>query len=347
MTPPAGRVALLWRGTGDLPVERTRNHERLQPVVEALRSRGLDVEHVLYTDEQHEAVRARLLTMDAVLVWVDPIDDGADRSALNTVLEAVGSDGVWVSAHPATIAAIGTKEVLVRTKGLGWGTDTYAYATVDELREQLPGRLVSATSRVLKQDRGNGGIGVWRVTLVDASGQSPLDAIVRIQHAAPRHHVTEEVRLGTFLERWTTYLEGGGTVVDQPYLASVADGMVRAYLVADTVVGFATQQPAADDGAPRDTILGLPSAKTMHPADSPRFGGLRRRLEQDWVPGLCSLVGLERGALPVLWDADFLRGPRADGYLLCEINVSSVLPFPPDAPQALADAVHRRLAGAH
>jgi hypothetical protein len=121
MTAPAGRVALVWRGTGAVPVERTRNHERLRPVFEALTDRGMEVEPVLYSDERHEAVRARLVAMDVVLVWVDPVDDGADRSTLDAMLDEVGSRGVRVSAHPATIAAMGTKEVLVRTKGLGWG----------------------------------------------------------------------------------------------------------------------------------------------------------------------------------------------------------------------------------
>jgi hypothetical protein len=39
--------------------------------------------------------------------------------------------------------------------------------------------------------------------------------------------------------------------------------------------------------------------------------------------------------LPVLWDAVFLLGTKsaegADNYVLCEINVSSVYPFPPSA----------------
>ena len=44
-------------------------------------------------------------------------------------------------------------------------------------------------------------------------------------------------------------------------------------------------------------------------------------------------VGLPRDRLPLLWDCDFLFGePTADGtgrFVLCEINVSSVAPFPP------------------
>jgi hypothetical protein len=46
--------------------------------------------------------------------------------------------------------------------------------------------------------------------------------------------------------------------------------------------------------------------------------------------------------LPVLWDADFLLGPKdasgEDSYVLCEINVSSVSPFPDSAAPLLARA---------
>ena len=42
------------------------------------------------------------------------------------------------------------------------------------------------------------------------------------------------------------------------------------------------------------------------------------------------------GSLPIIWDADFLYGPRTalgeDTYVLCEINVSSVFAIPDQAP---------------
>jgi len=59
---------------------------------------------------------------------------------------------------------MGTKEVLYRTRELGWGSDTHMYSTVEEFRAQFPATLVSNRIRVLKQNRGNGGVGVWKVT---------------------------------------------------------------------------------------------------------------------------------------------------------------------------------------
>jgi len=54
--------------------------------------------------------------------------------------------------------------------------------------------------------------------------------------------------------------------------------------------------------------------------------------------------------LPLLWDCDFLHGdPAGDGverYVLCEINVSSVSPFPDSAIEPLVAATQGRLESA-
>src|SRR3546814_20489731 len=65
--------------------------------------------------ESVEEVRAQLLRADGVLVWVNPIEAGRDRSILNGLLEEVAEAGVLVSAHPNAIRKMGTKEVLYRT----------------------------------------------------------------------------------------------------------------------------------------------------------------------------------------------------------------------------------------
>ena len=42
-------------------------------------------------------------------------------------LPARASKGVWVSAHPDVILKMDVKEVLHRTRHLGWGVDTQLY----------------------------------------------------------------------------------------------------------------------------------------------------------------------------------------------------------------------------
>jgi hypothetical protein len=60
-----------------------------------------------------------------------------------------------------------------------------------------------------------------------------------------------------------------------------------------------------------------------------------------------ALLDIDVKSLPVIWDADFLYGPRTeagkDTFVLCEINVSSVFPIPDQAPAAIARLVAERL----
>src|ERR1700736_1078633 len=108
-----------------------------------------------------DEVREQLLSVDGVLVWVDPIHEGQTRSVLDAMLRDVASRGPWVSADPDVILKMGVKEVLYRTKHLGWGTDTHLYRTAAEFDEAFPSRLQLTGPRVLKQKRGNGGGGGW------------------------------------------------------------------------------------------------------------------------------------------------------------------------------------------
>ena len=70
-------------------------------------------------------------------------------------------------------------------------------------------------------------------------------------------------------------------------------------------------------------------------------------MEAEWTPQMMKVLGLERDSLPIIWDADFLFGPRSvqgeDTYVLCEINVSCVFAIPDDAPAAIARLTLERL----
>ena len=186
---------------------------------------------------------------------------------------------------------------------------------------------------------------MWKVSALDADARS-----VQVQHAAPRDDVTEDMTMAQFLDRCAEYFSARGMLIDQPFASRLAEGMIRAYLVEQEVVGFASQQPTsrkADAKAPDPTqVLGMPSAKTMYDADAPEFARLRRRLEREWVPAPYRLVNMSDAQAPVLWDADFLYGARTDSgtdtYVLCEINVSCVIPYPNAAPAKIAAAVKRR-----
>src|ERR1700676_2290404 len=143
----AGKLALLWRGDRQARSEATAHNNRLNQVFEALAALGIRAEPAVYADEMADEVRQQLLGCDGVLVWVDPISEGKNRRMLDALLRDVASKGVWVSAHPDVILKMGVKEVLYRTKHLGWGTDTHLYRGVEAFRKEFPPRLARAGPR--------------------------------------------------------------------------------------------------------------------------------------------------------------------------------------------------------
>jgi hypothetical protein len=101
------RVALLWRGDRQARLDARPEGSRLNAIFEALVRRGVRAEPAVYSEEMAGEVHARLLRMDGVLVWVDPIAGGERRDFLDKLLREVSSAGVFVSTHPTSSAKWG------------------------------------------------------------------------------------------------------------------------------------------------------------------------------------------------------------------------------------------------
>jgi hypothetical protein len=340
-------IAVLWRGDREARQAATPQNNRYHRIFGELAALGIDAEPAIYDEDFAEEVREQLLAVDGVLVWVDPLSQGKSRAALDAMLRGVASRGPWVSAHPDVILKMGVKEVLHRTKHLGWGTDTHLYRNAGEFHAAFPTRLRSPGARVLKQNRGNGGQGVWKVELLSA--RRGAANTVRVLEAL-RGSLPEERPLAEFMTRCDAYFTAGGCIVDQPFQPRLPDGMIRCYMGADKVVGFGHQLikaliPPPPEGP--DSPAAQPGPRIMHGADAAPFQALRAKMEAEWTPQMMAVLGIDAAALPIIWDADFLYGPRTqsgeDTYVLCEINVSSVFAIPDQAPAAIARLALARL----
>ena len=334
----AVRVAILDRGDRDARRRSAPEESRFLPLFRALADLGAQAERAVYDEAFADEVRRQLMSVDSVLVWVNPLQDGRDRSVLDAILREAATAGVFVSGHPDVIAKLGTKEVLYTTRDIGWSSDTHLYRSAAQMREELPTRLAGG-SRVVKQLRGNGGTGVWKVEL---DGKS--ETIVRVRHAE-RGAAEERMTLDAFSQRCEAYFESGGGMLDQEYKKRLTEGMVRCYLVHGRVEGFGLQAINAlyppPPGAPVEAAP-RPTTRTYHPPTLPGYQSLKQQLEEEWVPAVLRSFGIDTRSLPVLWDCDFLLGPKtasgADTYVLCEINASSVSPFPESAIVPMARA---------
>jgi len=202
------RVAILWRGDCEARRAATPQHNRYHRIFEELAVLGIRADPAVFDEEFADEVHEQLLTLDGVLVWVDPISRGKTRTVLDAILRDVAARGPWVSAHPDVIMKMGVKEALHRTKYLGWGTDTHLYRSAADFRAAFSSRLQSAGPRVLKQNRGNDGQGVWKVELLSKWASEDAGMVSVLQ--ALRGSIPEQLPIAEFMTRSEVYFANGG-----------------------------------------------------------------------------------------------------------------------------------------
>jgi hypothetical protein len=327
-------VAILYPGDRDAANSGNFSTGRFGALAQALNDAGFAVEPTPYRDDFAADVEAQLKRVQVVLVWHNPIEDGRTRRVLDDTLRRVAANGVIVSAHPDIILRMGTKDVLVDVRDLPFGSDCHRVESLQQLETELKPRL-SQGPRVLKQHRGHSGIGVWRIEQLSGDRFS-------LRHAQ-RGSGAEEHSFARVVDCLAPYFADGGHMIDQAWQPRLREGMVRAYLVQDRVAGFGHQAVNALYPGSAEEPAPQPGPRLYSGPEDPRFQSLRRLLEDGWVQLLCDNLGVPLERLPLLWDADFLLGGPAGShdtrYVLCEINVSSVSPYPESATQPLVNAV--------
>ena len=341
------KIAIVWRGDAASRALATPQNNRYRQIFSELLALGIEAEPTVYCEEVQDEVRAQLAKAEGVLVWVNPLEGGRTREKLDALLRDVAATGRFVSAHPDVILKMGVKEVLHRTRHLGWGSDTRLYRSAAEFRDEFPAELRSAGPRVIKQNRGNAGQGVWKVEWTEQRvGAAPVVTVLE----ARRGSMPETLPLEDFMSRCEPYFGWGGCIIDQPFQLRLTGGMIRCYMGADKVVGFSHQKIKALISPPPEGLEApatQPGPRNMYGPDAVQFQALRTKMEAEWTPQMMEALEIEQNSLPIIWDADFLYGPRSaageDTYVLCEINVSSVFAIPDEAPAAIARLTRERL----
>ena len=117
---------------------------------------------------------------------------------------------------------LGTKDALTKITDTGLVTeDTYAYYTIEKFKEVFP-RSISFGERLLKQNRGSTGSGIWSVQIEDersykAGDTLPLDTKLKLTEAVDNH--VEHRTLEDFMTFSEQYIVGeNGMLVDMRFM---------------------------------------------------------------------------------------------------------------------------------
>ncbi len=337
MTSPS--VALLIYGDASSS-RNALTEEKYSALAAAFMAAGYKVHSVTYNDDRATALATELLPFDAVLVWVNPVEQGNGRQQLDKLLTEVAAKGVFVSTHPGVILKMGTKDILYKTKDMTWGSDTKLYSGHEDFMNRFPASLQTTGVRVLKQYRGNGGNGVFKVTS-DAGG-------ITVIHATDSG-TAQKMSLDAFNKMFSPFFRDGGVLIDQDWNPNAANGMVRCYVTGTRVSGFGYQEVNALYELNKDeSLIRLPPSKRYYFTEHcGLFSDLKEKMEKEWIQELQSRLSIPGDMMPVIWDADFfINSSPHDAekrYTLCEINVSCVSPFPPSSIPHIVNIIGERL----
>lgn len=306
---------------------------------------GFAVDSVLYHDSVAGTLTKELLKYKALLVWVNPIEQGTGRKTLDALLADLASKGCFVSSHPDVILKMGIKEILYLAKDTEFGGDVKLYPSFETFKKDFPAAAINKETRILKQYRGNGGNGVFKI---DTTGFAENKIIVT--HATKGD---EEITMTVdeFFANFESYFENKGVLIDQAWNQNIINGMVRCYISGNKVAGFGYQEVNALFPKTIDAPLFKPPGKRYYYSeDCMLFRDLRDIMENKWIAALQKIANVKDDMLPVIWDADFFIDKvnaenAAEKYSLCEINVSCVSPFPESAIPHIIHTVKKRIGG--
>ena len=176
--------------------------------------------------------------------------------------------------------------------------------------------LSEGVPRVLKPYRGNGGIGVQKVELV----RIPHEATSSCECKAPVSETKRRrtVPLQTFMRRLVhgSLRRHRRRPVDRPAVPAPHHRRHHPLLPRQgrgrglrPAVSRANRHPTSTRRPAH--VFGLPAQKTMFAPDEPTLSVLRQRVESRVGTGHAdSSLTSTTASLPVLWDADFLLGPK-------------------------------------
>jgi len=298
------------------------------PMVFALKEKGWDAEVVFYDDENKEKVfEYTLENADAYVSRINPGNLANGEKEYFNMLRDLAAKGVLGMPHPDAMIGYGAKDALVKLSDTDFvPNDTFAYYTVEEFLKNFPVSL-SKGERVLKQNRGSTGEGIWRVVVVDERTFTPGDALpadtkIKCTEAVDNH--VEYRELGEFMKFCEKYIIGdNGMLVDMQFMPRIKEGEIRVLLVGASPIFVVHKKPADAEDAFSATLFSGAKYTYESPQD-PKWKPLVDNFLNNLPQMTEKLGGYD---IPLIWTADFMLDwdeNKNDIYVLGEINCSCV-----------------------
>ena len=310
------------------------------PIANSIIKAGGACDLLLYDATKHEDFVQVSGSYDALVVRINPgqlsqgTPDGT-QARFDDLMNEYISKGKLIWSSPKIQTQMGAKDALVNIGSLNCGLkDTFAYYTEEELITGFK-KTCAFQPRVLKQNRGSAGEGIWLCWLWDKASNTKIeiypshsfgetslddDAYLKLMEMNDNHveyHTVKEFMIfciegptGEGAGEWKStfpgqYLKGGkaahGQLVDQRLLPRIDEGEVRILMAGDTCQMAIHKKPM---GGGLSAVGGMSDYTYYRPTDK-KYQNLIQKLYAD-IPTLLPSLHLEGEPLPLLWTCDYI-----------------------------------------
>lgn len=294
------------------------------PMVDALKVRGHKAEVIFFDIEKRDEIFNYVKYKASA--YVSRVNPGnlKHEAEYFEMLRELCAEGVIGMPHPDAMIGYGAKDALVKLRHTSLvPEDTYAYYTIEEFKKTFPQALANG-ERVLKQNRGSTGEGIWRIQLVnvleEGATEVPLNAQIKCTEAKDNH--VEYHELDAFMTFCEQYIVGAnGMLVDMPFLPRIKEGEIRLFMLRNKPINVVHKKPAENADAFSATLF----SGAQYRYDKPEEWATLVHGFLDQLPEITALLG--GYDLPLIWTADFILDTDETGqdtYILGEMNCSCV-----------------------
>merc|ERR1719199_1321988 len=324
------------------------------PFVNGMIGAEVSCQVIHYLHEEHDKFFDVVKKFDALIVRCNPGQikaDGGSQEKFDDSMRALKKSGIQVWPSPDVMEFMGAKDALTKIADLNIGLpDTLSYYSEEAFKEGFK-KTMAFQPRVIKQNRGSSGEGIWIIKLKEGNycgeyGERLCEdgEVLELMEANDNHAETHTV--AEFIQfcvngrcdgsgEWTSkgvgkYLEGGkdagGMLVDQRFCPRIVEGELRYNCVGPKLVGIIHKKPA-EGGI--SAVGGTGSVYTFYGPDEPKFANLTDNFLKKDIDKIMPALNLDE-PIPLWWTTDFiLASPEGtpseeEKWIVGEFNCSCV-----------------------
>merc|ERR1712232_823598 len=292
---------------------------------------------------------------DAIIVRCNPGQikaDGGDQQKFDDGLRALRKKGIQVWPSPDVMEKMGAKDALTNVANMSIGLpDTLSYYDDEAFKVGFK-KTMAFQPRVIKQNRGSSGEGIWIIKLASGSycqnyGDKSCEDSDQLDLMEANDNHSEKHTVGEFIEfcingqtaksgNWASkgvgkYLEGGkaagGQLVDQRFCPRIVEGELRYNCVGDSLVGIIHKKPKTGGIS---AVGGTGSLYTYYGPKESKFATLTKNFLERDLKEIMPSLGLANEPVPFWWTTDFINSSEVgtpedqEKWIVGEFNCSCV-----------------------